>query len=256
MTSKPCQNRCGLEVFTRNRFRQKSKSWWKKRALQYGLKSPFWIKQCKFRAKIVTVFKSMWFRRLQGRWNRIVLKTLYFWHLAYGLDRCRVTASKTMRLQMKPRSCKRYLSLGVYNISRTYGVADHSHPVCQRQKRGTVVIHMGWVPSINKRTEKMIMMLFIKTNCRKLIVKWFNWLLSALLSAQTRNFLWNKNRRLVPGLLLHLHALVFVGTCLLFPKVIQILSTLRVFWCAFLCLIDCLCLAVRVRLGNFFRLIN
>ena len=31
------------------------------------------------RAKVVTVFKSMRFRRLRDKWNRIVLKTLHFW---------------------------------------------------------------------------------------------------------------------------------------------------------------------------------
>ena len=76
---KPRQNRCGLEVFTRNRFRQKSKSSWYKQSLHYVLNSPFRIEQCKFPAKIVTVFKSMRFCCLHDRWNRIVLKTLHFW---------------------------------------------------------------------------------------------------------------------------------------------------------------------------------
>ena len=60
-------------------FARKLKSWWYKRALQYVLNQPLWIEWCKFRAKIVTVFKSMQFRSLHDRWNRIVLKTLHFW---------------------------------------------------------------------------------------------------------------------------------------------------------------------------------
>ena len=65
-------------------FARKSKSCWYKRALHYVLNSLFWIERCKFRAEIVTVFKSMWFRCLRDRWNRIVLKTLHFWQLSYS----------------------------------------------------------------------------------------------------------------------------------------------------------------------------
>ena len=36
------------------------------------------LKQCKFRAKMVTVPKSMRFRRLHDRWNRIVFKRFTF----------------------------------------------------------------------------------------------------------------------------------------------------------------------------------
>ena len=98
-----------------------NQSWWYKRALHYVLNSPSWIEQCKFCAKIVTVFKLMRFRCLLDRWNRIVLKTLHFWQrsqidpvsptVSIGVQlREDVTASKTMRLQMKPRSCKSCLN--------------------------------------------------------------------------------------------------------------------------------------------------
>ena len=77
--------------------------------------------QVKFRAKIVTVFKSMRFRRLHERWKRIVLKTLHFCQ-RFQIDPVSVmvstgvvwtegvTASKAMRLEMKPRSSKRCLN--------------------------------------------------------------------------------------------------------------------------------------------------
>ena len=65
--------RYGLEVFTRDRFSQKIKV-----VLHLVLNSPFWIEQCKFRAKKAAVFKSTRFRCLHVRQNRIVLKTLHF----------------------------------------------------------------------------------------------------------------------------------------------------------------------------------
>ena len=57
------------------------------------------------------------FRRLHDQWNRIVLKTLHFWkriqndpvlttNSTGAVQTKGVTASKPMRLQMKPRLCK------------------------------------------------------------------------------------------------------------------------------------------------------
>ena len=66
---------------------QKSKSWWNKRALQYLRDSPFWIEQRKFRAKMLTAFKRMWLL---------------------------APFSKTLRIQIKPRSSKHCLRASSY----------------------------------------------------------------------------------------------------------------------------------------------
>ena len=67
-----------------------------------------------------TIVKSMRFHRLHDQWNWIVLKTLHFWkriqndpvlttNLTGAVQTKGVTASKPMRLQMKPRPCKQGL---------------------------------------------------------------------------------------------------------------------------------------------------
>ena len=62
------QNRCGLEVFTRNRFPQKIQVVMVEASAAPRAKfTIFLIEQCKFRAKIVTVLKSMRFRCLHDR---------------------------------------------------------------------------------------------------------------------------------------------------------------------------------------------
>ena len=85
-------------------FARKSKLWRYMRALRYLLNSPFWIEQFKPRAKRVTLFKSIRFRRLHDGWpfwKRSTFGSVFGNSIVWCRVNRDVTASKTTRLQMK-----------------------------------------------------------------------------------------------------------------------------------------------------------
>ena len=87
------------------------RSWWYKRVFHYVPNSPFWVEQCKFRAKVVTVFKSVRFRCFARqmkayRFENAPLLAAFSNRpgLANALDRCRLNRRRN---RIENDSCKR-----------------------------------------------------------------------------------------------------------------------------------------------------